>query len=76
MIVDISQNRASNRLVIVLLEQLVAKLDVLGLGVLLAEASVDGLLPLIVLGLALCVVSICPCSSDCIVRLGKGSGDR
>lgn len=47
------------RLVVVLLEQLVTELDVLGFCVLLAQASVDLLLPLVVLRLALCVVSGC-----------------
>jgi hypothetical protein len=41
----------------VLPKQLLAELDVLGLGVLLAQASVDLLLPLVVLGLALRCVS-------------------
>lgn len=43
-----------------LLEQLLAELDVLGLGVRLAQASVDLLLPLVVLGFALRSVSFRP----------------
>jgi hypothetical protein len=56
----LSFSPSSNRLVVVLLEQLVAKLDVLGLGVLLAQASVDLILPLVVLCLALYFVSSRP----------------
>lgn len=49
----------ADRLVVVLLEQLVAELNVLGLSVLLSQALVDSFLPLVVLGLALCGVSGC-----------------
>lgn len=52
--------RGRGRLVVVLLEQLLAELDVLVLGILLAQASVDLLLPLVVLGLALRCVSFRP----------------
>lgn len=50
----------STRLVVVLLEQLIAQFDVLRLGVLLAQTSVDLLLPFVVFGLGLCAVSACP----------------
>lgn len=56
-LLEIQRTQASDGLVVVLLEQLVAKLNVLGLGVLLAQASVNSLLPLVVLGLALQDVS-------------------
>lgn len=59
------KQRASTTLVVVLLQQLVAKLNVLGLGILLAQASVDLFLPLVVLRLALYVVSACPCLAAC-----------
>lgn len=53
-----------------LLEQLVTKLNVLGLGVLLAQASVDLLLPFVVLGLALCRISFRPVSTFVNEALG------
>src|SRR5690242_1940279 len=56
-LLEIQRTQASDGLVVVLLEQLVAKLNVLVLGVLLAQASVNSLLPLVVLGLALQDVS-------------------
>jgi hypothetical protein len=52
-----ARNSIDNCLVVVLLEKLVTELDVLGLGVLLAQASIDLLLPLVVLRLALSTVS-------------------
>ena len=67
---------ASMRLVVVLLEQLVTESDVLGLGVLLAQASIDLLLPLVVLGLALCCVSACLYSTVCVLRFGRVASVR
>ena len=52
-----AHNSVDNCLVVVLRDKLVTELDVLGLGILLAQASVDLLLPLVVLGLALYAVS-------------------
>lgn len=49
-----------NPLVVVLREQLIAELDVLVFSILLAEASINLLLPLVVLCLALRAVSLCP----------------
>jgi hypothetical protein len=48
-------------LFVVLSEQLLAELNVLGLGVLLAQPGVDLLLPLVVLSLALASVLACLC---------------
>lgn len=69
-------DRASIRLVVVLLEQLVTEFDVLGLGVLLAQAGVDLLLPFVVLGLALQAVSIGSSSSVRITGFGRGMRAR
>lgn len=55
-----------------LLEQLLAKLDVFSLGILLAQASVDSLLPLVVLGLALRSVSVRSCLGVRSMRLDEG----
>jgi hypothetical protein len=52
-----AHNSIDKCLVVVLGDKLLAERDVLGLGVLLAQASVDLLLPLLVLGLALYAVS-------------------
>ena len=69
-------NGASMRLVVVLLEQLVAESDVLGLGVLLAQASIDLLLPLVVLGLALYAVSGRSSWSSVRARRSTAVGER
>ena len=52
-----AHNSVDNCLLVVLGDKLVTERDVLGLGVLLAQASLDLLLPLVVLGLALYAVS-------------------
>ena len=48
---------SSNHLLVVLGQQLLSQLDVLVLGLLLAEPSIDSLLPLVVLGLTLLELS-------------------
>jgi len=46
-------------LVVVLGQQLLAQLDVLVLGLLLGGTGINNLLPLVVLGLALIIISVC-----------------